>query len=159
MNLATFLTTGGAPAADPAPQPAWRRSFLTLAAIGLAWNLFGVLQFVNTLTATPDTLMASGLTAAQASLYLALPRWMTLAFAGGVFGGLIGAAALAWRRRIALPVLAASMLSYVALFAGDAHHGLFDAIPQQLPVLTVVLAVAAALLAGAIAARRTGWLR
>lgn len=158
MNPSALSATPGAPSPS-ATAPAWRRSFLLLAAAGLAWNLFGLSRLIGTLNASPETLMGGGLSAAQAAAYLALPAWMTAAFAGGVLGGLAGSAGLLLRRAWALPVLAASLVCYVALFAGDAYHGLFEVMPKQLPVLIVVLAVAALLLAGAAAARRTGWLR
>jgi hypothetical protein len=155
----TPLASLPAHASAPSGPPRWRSGFMTLAALGVAWNLFGLLQFMQSLRATPESLMATGLSAAQAAVYLALPGWTTLAFGLGVAGGLIGSVALAMRQRLTLPVLAASMAAYAALFAGDARHGLFEAMPQQLPVLMLVLAVAAALLVGALAARRSGWLR
>lgn len=145
--------------AMPRAPAAGIRAVLAVAAVGLAWNLFGLLRFVTTLAATPESLTGGGLTAAQAAAYLALPGWMTVVFGCGVLGGLLGAAALAWRRRIAVPALTASLLSYVALLAGDAQHGLFEVMPQQLAVLVVVLAVAGVLLATAVAAQRRGRLR
>lgn len=158
MNSTTLSNPSRIEPRSAAPA-AWRRTFLTLATLGVAWNIFGIVQLFGTLTGTPGSLMASGMTAEQAAAYLALPGWMNVAFALGVFGGLAGSVALALRRRVARPVLAVSMAAYVALFAGDAHHGLFEIMPRQLPVLLVVLAVAAVLLVAGVAARRSGWLR
>lgn len=141
------------------PAPAGpRRAGLAIAALGIAWNLFGIVQWQASLRATPDSLMADGLSAAQAAVYLALPAWMDLAFAVGVFGGLAGSLALALRRRLATPLLALSLLAYAALAAGDLAHGLFDAMPQQAPVIALVLAIATGLLATAgLAGRRGAW--
>jgi hypothetical protein len=73
---------------------------------------------------------------------------MTLAFAVGVFGGLAGSVLLLLRRAAAMPVLLASLLAYVALWIGDAVHGVFAAMgAPQVMILTLVVAIAAVLLA------------
>ncbi len=134
------------------------RAVLPAAVLGIAWNLFGIVQFVGGLTATEASLMARGLNAEQAALYANLPAWMHAVFAIGVLGGLAGSLAMALRRRVAVPVLATSLVAYVALFAGDAIHGLFTVMPSQLAVLSLVLAIAAGLLGLArVAARQGGW--
>ncbi|AWB49178.1 hypothetical protein HYN69_12285 [Gemmobacter aquarius] len=113
---------------------------------GIAWNVFGAVQFAGSVTATEASLIASGLTAEQAAVMTGYPGWMTLAFAIGVFGGLAGGVLLLLRRRIALPVLAVSLVAYVALWTGDAVHGVFAAMGlPQVVTLTVVVAIAAAL--------------
>jgi len=89
--------------------------------------------------------MAAGMTQAQAEVYLALPAWISVVFAIGVLGGLLGSVALALRRRVAKPIFAASLVGYLLLFAGDTYHGVFAAIPSQLAILGVVVTVAAVL--------------
>ena len=125
--------------------PVW----LTLASLGgIAWNLFGAVQFAGSVTATRESLVASGMTAEQAAVMTGYPGWMTLAFAVGVFGGLAGSFALLLRRRLAMPVLGISLVAYVALWIGDAVHGVFAAMgASQVVILTVVVAIAAALFA------------
>lgn len=132
-----------APSVLPSPTLP-RRSWpiLAVGAVGVAWNLFGIVQWIGTVRATPQSLMAGGLDATQAALYLGLPGWMTLAFAIGVFGGLAGSLALTLRHRASWPLLAMSLVAYIALFAGDAAYGLFEAIPGQLAILSVVLLIA-----------------
>lgn len=142
--------------APPARAPAW---LWTAAAIGVPWNAYGLVQFIGGFTATGQAAMTAGMTPEQAALYLGLPAWITLAFAVGVFGGLLGTIALALRRRVARPVLALSLAGYVLLFAGDAWAGVFSAIPQQLAILAVVVVIAAGLAATAGAAARRGLLR
>lgn len=72
---------------------------------------------------------------------------MTAAFAVGVFGGLAGSALLLLRRKLALPLFAASLAAYVALYVGDVTEGVFAAIgPSQIVVLTLVVVIAAGLL-------------
>lgn len=123
--------------------PAWLWGTATL---GIAWNLFGLVQFAGSFTQTTESLMAAGMTSAQADIYLALPAWITAAFAIGVIGGLLGSVALLLRRRGSRQVFAASLAGYLVLFAGDFHNGVFAAIPAQLAILAVVVVIAFALL-------------
>jgi hypothetical protein len=125
----------------------------------LTWNIFGLWQFAGFLTQTPASLMAQGMTEAQAAAYTSLPSWMTLVFAIGVVGGTIGCAMLLARRRHAVAVLAVSLAGYIALFAGDWAHGLFDILPMQLAILSTVVAIAVASLGLALFAARRGMLR
>ncbi len=140
----------------PTPFPAWLRA---TAVAGLAWNLYGLYQFSLAFTSAGRAAIAAGLTPEQAQLYFGLPGWISGAFAVGVFGGLLGSAALWGRRRWALPVFGMSVAGYALLFAGDVYHGVFAAMPQQLVILAFVVAVAGALLVAAWQAGRRGLLR
>lgn len=128
-----------------AGPPVW----MTVSALGgIAWNLFGAVQFANAVTATADSLVASGMTAEQAAVMTGTPAWMTIAFAVGVSGGIAGSVLLAMRRHGARPVLLASLAAYVALWIGDAVHGVFAALgAPQVAILTMVVAIAAVLYA------------
>ncbi|NBN79309.1 hypothetical protein GWI72_13615 [Microvirga tunisiensis] len=118
---------------------------------GIAWNLFGAIQLVGSVTATRDSLMASGLTADQATVMTGYPAWMTLAFAAGVTGGLAGSVLLLLRRPEAAGVLALSLAGYVGLWIGDAIHGVFAEMgAPQIIILSLVVAIAGALLAVAL---------
>ena len=145
-------------ALDPrgARAPAW---LWGMAGFGVLWNLYGIHQFIGTLTPTGRSAMAVGMTAAQAQIYFSLPAWTTAAFGLGVFGGLLGSLALVARRAAALPVLAASLIGYAVLFTGDVYCGVFDALPGQLAILAFVVLVAVALLASTWAARSRALLR
>lgn len=115
---------------------------------GLAWNIFGLVQFASSVTATQARLVAGGMTPEQALVMTSYPAWMTVAFGVGVIGGLAGSVLLLLRRAGAKPVLLASLVAYVALWTGDAVHGVFAALgaPQVL-ILSLVVAIAAALYA------------
>ncbi len=142
--------------AIPAPVkvPLW---YWATAGLGLAWNVYGVQQFVGSLSATEESLMAGGMTAEQAQVMLTYPGWMTLAFGVGVFGGLIGSALLLLRRREAVAVLAASLAAYIVLYIGDITEGVFAALgAPQVIVLSIVVAIAAGLFWQARFARRAG---
>jgi hypothetical protein len=126
-------------------RPLW----LTIAAVGgTAWNAYGLVQFAGSLGATPESLIAQGLSAEQAAVMTGYPGWMTLAFAVGVISGLVGSVLLALRLALARRVLALSVAAYVALWIGDAVHGVFAAMgAPQVVILTLVVAIAAGLLA------------
>ncbi len=131
--------------------PLWYRA---TASAGLIWNAYGTWQFALTLTATPDSLVASGLTPDQAQVMLTTPAWMTLAFALGLLGGLAGSVLLLMRHRAALPLFAASLAGYVILYIGDITQGVFAAMgAPQIIILTLVVAIAAGLLALAARAK------
>lgn len=140
-----------------APRRSLLATLLLPAALGLAWNLYGIVQFAGMAFKDTAGLEAAGMTAAQAALYAGLPGWMTLAFAIGVFGGTAGSALLLARRALAVPVLAVSLAAYGVLFAGDAALGVFAAFGAgQVAILTLVVAIAAGLLLLARRAARRG---
>lgn len=127
------------------------------ALLGVAWNLFGTIQFVKTLQSTPESLVQMGMTAQQAAVYSAYPVWMNLAFAVGVFGGLGGSLLLLARKRLAQHVFAASLVGYVVLFVGDITEGVFAALgASQVVVLSFVVLIAAALFVWSRSLNRRG---
>ncbi len=124
--------------------PIW---FWAASAAGLLWNVYGLWQFAKSLTATPESLLASGMTAEQAAIMTSYPTWMTFAFAMGVMGGFVGSVLLLLRRGRALPVLTVSLAGYVVLYLGDVTQGVFVVMgTPQVIVLTVVVAIAVGLL-------------
>lgn len=134
--------------------------WLPVAAVaGLGWNLFGLWQFAGSLRQTGESLIAAGMTAEQAEIYLALPGWMTVVFAVGVIGGTVGSVLLLLRRVAAVPVFALSLAGYIALFAGDLAYGVFAGLPEQLVIITTVVLIAGALFALSLFARKRGMLR
>ncbi len=133
--------------------PIW---FWAASGAGLLWNAYGLWQFGKSLSATPDSLMTSGMTAEQAAIMTSYPVWMTLAFAIGVLGGFAGSALLLLRRVWALPILAASLVGYIVLYLGDMTQGVFAVMgAAQVIVLTVVVAIAVGLLLLARHAKKT----
>ena len=131
----------------------------TVGGLALLWNAYGVVQFMGSLSATPESLMASGLTAEQAAVMTGYPAWMTVVFAIGVFGGLAGSVLLLMRNKLAVPVFHASLAGYIALYVGDIVHGVFAAMgAPQVIVLSAVVAIAAALSASSHHFARRGLL-
>jgi len=106
------------------------------AAGGAAWNAFGIVQFALQYGASPASMMAQGMTAAQIEAYAALPGWMTAAFAVAVFVGTAGCVMLALGRSASLPLLALSLAAFVLLCIGDIAFGVFAAFGA--PTIAVV---------------------
>lgn len=131
-----------------------------IAALGIAWNIFGAVQWAGQSFATPAMLVAKGMTPAQAMLYAGLPGWMTTVFAIGVFAGLVACLLLLAGRRTATTLFAMSLVGYVALYIGDMMLGVFAAFGMaHVVVLSMVVAIAVGLLILALHADRRGWLR
>lgn len=124
--------------------PTW---FWTVAILGLAWNIFGIIQFLPTVQGTVGSLMSNGMTKEQAELYVSLPSWMTVAFATGVFGGVLGCLLLLLRSPWSRVVFAVSLAAYLVLYVGDITQGVFQAFGMgQVIILTTVVLIAAGLL-------------
>lgn len=119
--------------ASIAPPPVPLR---VVAAVGAAWNAFGIVQFALQYGATPASMMAQGMTAAQADIYAGLPGWMTVTFAVAVFIGTAGCTLLALGWAAALPLLALSLAAFVLLCAGDIAFGVFAAF--GVPTIAIV---------------------
>lgn len=122
--------------------------------LGVLWNAYGLYQFIASFWQTKSSLMAVGMTASQADLYLSLPGWISVAFAVGVLGGLAGSVALLIKSRRAVAIFGVALAGYIMLFSGDVYYGVFANIPTQLVILTIVVAIAAALFWVSIYAKR-----
>lgn len=125
-------------------MPLW---FWAIAISGLAWNVFGAVQFAGQVTQTESAMMGAGMTAEQVAVYSALPLWMDVAFGIGTIGGVIGCIFLLMRNKRAVHVFAASLVGYIILFVGDITNGVFVAFgSSQVIILSTVVAIAAGLL-------------
>lgn len=144
------------PAMHTTRMPVW---IYLVATLGVAWNLFGLVQLMDFVSQTRQSLMMRGMSAATAELYYNLPAWMKFSFAIGSLGGLTGSIALALRHRATVVILATSLAGYVAIWLSDYAHGVFDVIPGQMAILTMVVVIAIALFCIAITVRGRGLLR
>jgi hypothetical protein len=136
--------------------PLW---FWILSALLLVWNLLGVMAYVQEATMTAEALQA--MPAAERALLLARPAWATAAFAFAVFGGASGCLLLLLRTRIAIAVLALSLLGVVvqmthafAIADSIAVYG-----PGGLVMPAMVSTISILLIVFALHARKRGWLR
>jgi hypothetical protein len=134
--------------------------FWAVALLGLAWNIFGIVQFLGQFGATEAALMGTGMTPEQAAVYAAQPMWMTMAFAVGVFGGVLGSVLLLMRKRLAIGVFVASLVGYIILYIGDIITGIFKVFGMpQVMILSTVVVIAAALLGMSSNAVKRGWMQ
>jgi hypothetical protein len=134
--------------------------FWAVALLGLAWNIFGIVQFLGQFGATEAALMGKGMTPEQAAVYAAQPMWMTMAFAVGVFGGVLGSVLLLMRKRLAIGVFVASLVGYIILYIGDIITGIFKVFGMpQVMILSTVVVIAAALLGMSSNAVKRGWMQ
>ncbi len=124
-----------------------------------AWNLLGVLAYVQEATMAAEALQA--MPAAERALLQSRPAWATAAFAFAVFGGASGCVLLLLRTRIAIAVLALSLLGVMvqmthafAIADSIAVYG-----PSGLIMPALVSTISILLIVFALHARKRGWLR
>ena len=133
--------------------PAW----FTVAAIGaVLFEAFGVYSYLVHVTTDPNSLPID-----QRDLVLAMPDWMTAAYAAAVWAGLAGALLLLMRRRLAAPLLLISLLAGIvqfgALLVVPALSNLVGSDDLLVPFVILVLCYSIWHLSWQ--ARKSGWLR
>jgi hypothetical protein len=79
--------------------------------LALLWSAMGALDFV--MTQTKNEAYMSQFTDEQLAFFYGFPAWVVAAWAIGVWGGVIGALLLLFRRRLAIWVFLASLLAVV----------------------------------------------
>ena len=97
----------------PAPEVAIRRTPWHLWVVGvlsLLWNAFGAFDYTMSHTQGDAHFRKAGMTDAQIAAFHAIPPWMELFWAMGVWGAVIGSVLLLLRSRWAVPVLLASLV-------------------------------------------------
>ncbi|MEH6696979.1 MAG: hypothetical protein V7675_18230 [Hyphomonas sp.] len=77
--------------------------------LSLLWNAFGCVDF--TMTATRNAAYLEPYPQEMLDYWLNMPTWMWADWAVGVFGGLLGSIALLLRRKLAVPLFAASFIA------------------------------------------------
>ena len=109
----------------------------------LIWNLFGMLIYVMTVSATPEQL-AQQYNEAEIAFMQSVPLWATSANAIAVTAGVIASVLLLMKRSLALPLF---VISLFALLVQDLHSfvitdviAVFGMVPAY--IAAVVLAVA-----------------
>ena len=88
--------------------PVW---FWVVSVLALAWNVIGVMAYIQQTTMAPEALQA--LPEAERALIAATPAWVTASFATAVFGGAAGCLLLLLRSRLAMPVLLLSLIGVI----------------------------------------------
>ena len=101
---------------NPTKTPTW---FKVVAVIAILWNAAGVFNYITQVTITPEDLAA--FPAAEAEIIMSRPAWATAGFAVAVWGGLIGSILLLMGRKLATPLLLASLIGVIV----QQIHGFF----------------------------------
>lgn len=108
----------------------------------LLFNAIGVFDFVMNLWQGPTYLAKAGMTPEQIAHYQALPAWMMVVWAVGVFGAFGASVLLLLRRRLAMPVFVLSLAAFLisllytyVLTNGGAVMG------RQMAITSAVIAV------------------
>lgn len=135
-------------------------TFWVVGGVALAWNLLGLLSYVNMRTGTPESYAAVGHTPEQIAFISATPEWALSAFAIAVTSGVLASVLLLLRKSWAAPMFVLSILAAVAL---DIHMFVLSDTVAVLglgPVLiqALVIAIGLGLIVYSRSARRKGWL-
>lgn len=133
--------------------PGW---FKAAAWAAVAWELIGCAMYLMQVRVDPAALPND-----QRAVWDATPAWVTGAYAVAVWVGLAGAVLLAFRRKLAEPLLLVSLIAVAVQFSGlllvPELRGLLSSDMLLLPF--VILVVCFAIWSLARRARRSGWLR
>lgn len=136
--------------------PRW---FWVLGALAVVWNLLGLTAFIGEMLMTDEAL--ASFPEAQQELYRNKPLWVNVCFAIAVIGGVLGSVLLLMRSRLAIPVLALSLLGvlgqYGYMFFMTNTPAVMGAAMMVLPALVVLISVA--LVPYAMSCRSRGLLR
>lgn len=138
---------------SPRPVAGW---FMPAAIASLLFMLLGCVSYVIHVTADPASLPPD-----QRTVYEAEPLWVTAAYALAVWAGLLGAALLVIRRKLAQPLLFVSLAAVLGWLAGlilvPALRETISA--NDLAVAIVVAAITWTIFWFARHSSQRGWLR
>ena len=133
--------------------PAW---FWAAAGLALLFEIFGCYMYIAQVSVDRATLPLD-----QRAMWDATPTWMVAAYATAVWVGVVGAALLLLRRKLAVPVLLVSLIAVLVQFSGlFLVPQLRQTVPDTAlagPVAIIVICYAIFQLARL--AHKRGWLR
>jgi hypothetical protein len=155
-------TASPAPATSDSGRPATSAPWhlWLVGVLGLLWNAYGGYDYFMSKTRGDAYLASVGMTPDQIGHFNAMPAWMTVVWAVGVWGALLGSALLLARSRFAVPVFLASLVAYVLSLV---YAYLISPMPGSgaaIVVLQVVILVGCVFFYWyARHARQRGWIR
>ena len=140
----------------PGPTSRTPRHLWVIGIIALLWNAIGAFDYLMTQTKNAGYL--SGFPPEQLAFFFGLPAWVVAAWAIAVWGGVLGSVLLLLRRRLAVPVFAASLAGMVVTtfhnyVLSNALEIFPDAFSKVFTVLICVITVALYLYARAMRER------
>lgn len=136
--------------------PTW---FWIVTALAVLWTLTGVASYIMDVTMNEE--MLAQMPEAQRAIYETRPSWVVGLYAIAVFTALFGAAALALRKKLAVPFFGVSLAAVVVqmgyVLFGMSVIATLGATAAIFPAVIVVLG--ALLLWFSMQAKSKGWLR
>ena len=148
-------TTSAGSGATRVPWHLW-----AVGGLGLLWNAYGGFDYFMSKTRGDAYLQSVGMTPEQIAHFNAMPAWMTVVWAVGVWGALLGAVLLLARSRYAVPVFIASLVAYVLSLVYAYLIAPMPGAGTTLLVLQGVIFVGCVFFVWyAMRAQRHGWLR
>lgn len=93
------------------PRPPWH--LWLVGVVALLFNAIGVFDFMMSMTQGARYMASAGMTPAQIAHYQQMPLWMTVVWAVGVWGALLGAMLLLARWKLAFPFFAVSLAAFL----------------------------------------------
>ena len=85
--------------------------------VAVLFNSIGVFDFVMSMTRGATYMASAGMTPEQIAHYQQMPAWMTVDWAIGVFGALLGSVLILLRNKLAWPVLVVSLAAFLLSLA------------------------------------------
>lgn len=117
--------------------------FWIVSILFLIWNIFGVSNYLMSVTSTADSLAAQGYDASQIEFLLNMPPLYASVFAIAVWSGLLASLLLLFRRKLAVPIYLLSLIFVTWSFVFDFIGGSFDVLGRDyLAIMCFVLVVA-----------------
>ena len=113
--------------------------------VAVLFNAIGVFDFVMSMTQGAKYMADAGMTPAQIAHYQEMPAWMTVDWAIGVWGALLGSVLILLRNKLAWPVLAVSLAAFLLSLVYT--YVLTDGGKIMGPQMAIMSAVIAGLLA------------
>lgn len=81
--------------------------------IAVLFNAIGVFDFVMSMVEGTSYLESAGMTPAQIAHYEAMPTWMTVVWAIGVWGAMLASVLILLRNKLAFPVFGLSLAAFL----------------------------------------------
>lgn len=134
--------------------------FWAVGILGLVWNAYGAFDYFMSKTRGDAYFTSVGMTPAQIEYYHAMPAWMTVIWAIGVWGAVLGTVLLLLRSRHAVPVFVASLAAYVlSVLYQQVISPMPDMAPAMLAVQGVIFAACVFFVWYSRRAISRGWVR
>lgn len=107
----------------------------------LLFNAIGVFDFVMSMVKGAEYQASAGMTPAQIAHYQAMPPWMTVVWAVGVFGAFLASILLLRRKKLAWPVFVVSLTAFlVSLLYTYVFTGGGAVMGRQMAIASAVIA-------------------